>query len=95
MLVKAQKLADLLKLLSNKYRLVILCSLISGPKTVTEILAFTSEISKSALSQHLNIMKTAGLLSSNKKAQFVSYSIADKRVLEILGVLKEHYCVDT
>ena len=35
--MKARKIADLLKLLANEHRLLILCSLISGPLTVSEI----------------------------------------------------------
>ena len=52
--MKARKIADLLKLLANEHRLLILCSLISGPLTVSEIHTFTPNITVSALSQHLN-----------------------------------------
>jgi DNA-binding transcriptional ArsR family regulator len=92
MLKKAKLVADLLKLLSNEHRLLILCALADGPKTVGEIGEFVNSISKSALSQHLTYLKTAGVLGDQKQGQYVTYQVADMRVLEILKVLKKYYC---
>ena len=89
---KAKLLAELLRILANENRLLILCALIQGAKTVGQINDYVPKITQSALSQHLILMRTAGILESNKQGQMVSYSIADHRVAEILAVLKKYYC---
>lgn len=88
----AKIIADLLKVLANEYRLMILCVLLEGPETVNEIGAKISAISQSAISQHLSILKAHGILSSEKSGQNVIYSIEDKRVKEVIDVLKVYYC---
>jgi DNA-binding transcriptional ArsR family regulator len=91
---KAKKIAELLKLLANENRLLILCALIQEPMTVGEVAKFVPHITASALSQHLTLLKTAGILESNKVAQNVTYSIADNRVTEVIATLKEYYCAE-
>ena len=90
--MKARKIADLLKLLANEHRLLILCSLISDPLTVSEIHTFTPNITVSALSQHLNQRKTAGILESEKIGMNVVYRIQDERIIALIGAIKENYC---
>jgi DNA-binding transcriptional ArsR family regulator len=89
---KAKKVAELLKILANENRLLILCALIKSPLTVGEIYAHTPNITQSALSQHLNHLKTAGMLDSQKSGMNVVYSIADERVVALIETLKEQYC---
>ena len=89
---QAKKIAELLKILANEHRLLILCALIQGPLAVGEIHKYTPNIASSALSQHLNQMKTAGILSSEKLGMNVVYSIQDQRVILLIGSIKEHYC---
>jgi len=92
---KAKLLAELLKILANESRLLVLCSLMHGGKTVGQIGEYVPKIKQSALSQHLNLLKTAGILKSDKQGQSVLYSIADDRVREVLEVLRQHYCCET
>jgi DNA-binding transcriptional ArsR family regulator len=89
---KAKKVAELLKILANENRLMILCALIEGEKTVGEIGAYVPRITQSALSQHLTRLKTAGILQSDKQGMYITYTIADPRVTEVIDTLKEHYC---
>ncbi|GHV33674.1 transcriptional regulator [Spirochaetia bacterium] len=89
---KAKKIAELLKLLANENRLLVLCALIKAPMTVGKIAEFVPNITPSALSQHLTLLKTAGILESDKQAQNVTYSIADRRVAEVIATLKKYYC---
>ena len=56
---KAKKIAELLKLLANEQRLLILCALMHGRKNVSEIHGHTPNITASALSQHLNPSKSS------------------------------------
>ncbi len=89
---QAKKIAELLKILANEHRLLVLCALIQGPLTVGEIHKFTPNITASALSQHLNQMKTAGILASEKLGMNVVYRIQDQRVIALIGSIKEYYC---
>ena len=89
---KAKKIAELLKILANENRLLILCALIESPLTVGNIYAYTSNITLSALSQHLNYLKIAGILDSKKIGLHVVYSIIDKNVIALIDTLKEQYC---
>ena len=89
---QAKTIAELLKLLANEHRLLILCALVKGQLTVGDIHKCVSNITASALSQHLNQLKTAGILSSEKQGMNVIYQIQDERVIAIMGVMKELYC---
>ena len=89
---KAKQIAELLKVLANENRLLILCALMKRAMTVGELVRYVPGITQSALSQHLGLLKAHGILSSNKAGQSVTYSIADHRVEEVLAVLKTYYC---
>ncbi|WP_099467324.1 ArsR/SmtB family transcription factor [Konateibacter massiliensis] len=89
---KAKQIAEMLKVLANEYRLLILCELIAGPKTVGALGKKMPNITQSALSQHLALLKSHGILDSEKSGQNVTYSIADHRVDAVISVLKEYYC---
>lgn len=89
---EAKILTELLKVLANEHRLMILCVLMEEPKTVGGISEKIPDITQSALSQHLSVMKARGLLDCTKKGQSVTYRIADSRVEKVIKVLKEQYC---
>ncbi|MCI8348637.1 MAG: winged helix-turn-helix transcriptional regulator [Firmicutes bacterium] len=89
---QAKKIAELLKLLANEHRLLILCALIQGKLTVGEIHKYLPNITASALSQHLNHLKSAGILSSQKQGMNVVYWIEDERVIVLMESIKEQYC---
>lgn len=89
---KAKQIADLLKVLANENRLMILCALMKRPMTVSEIAGYVTNISQSALSQHLSLLRAHGILSHSKSGQSITYAIADHRVEEVIQVLKTYYC---
>lgn len=89
---RAKQIAELLKALANNNRLLILCALIQRPMTVGEIAEHVPNITQSALSQHLSLLKAHGILDFNKSGQSVTYSIADHRVEEVIDTLKKYYC---
>ena len=88
----ARQVADLLRLLANENRLLLVCALLEGPKVVGELAAVVPGITRPALSQHLHALRGAGLLRDEKRGQFVTYSLADPRLREGLAVLKREYC---
>lgn len=89
---KAKEVAELLKILANENRLMILCTLMEQPRTVSEISSVVSNITQSALSQHLSLLKTCGILASKRNGMNMIYSIKDHRVEKLIEVLKESYC---
>ncbi len=91
---EAKQIAELLKVLANENRLMIFCTLMEGPKTVNKIAEKVTNITQSALSQHLSLLKAHRILDFEKSGQNITYSIADSRVVEIIKVLKKYYCKD-
>ena len=91
---QARRIADLLRILANEHRLLILCALLKGRLTVGEIHRHTPGITASALSQHLSQMKMAGLLASEKQGMNVFYWIQDERIIALIEVIKQEYCQD-
>jgi len=89
---QAKKIAELLKLLANEHRLLILCTLMHHSLTVSEIHKSVPGITASALSQHLNQLRIAGILSSEKQGLHVIYRIQDTRVLTLIDCIKKEYC---
>jgi len=86
--------AQLLKLLGNEKRLLILCFLAArGEMTVGELVSVV-KLSQSALSQHLGRLRADGLVAFRRNSQTLHYRVADKRALHVLQVLKEIYCGD-
>ncbi|MDR1931962.1 MAG: metalloregulator ArsR/SmtB family transcription factor [Spirochaetales bacterium] len=89
---KAKQIAELLKILANENRLLIFCALMRQPLTVGEIAKRVPNITLSALSQHLTLLKAYGILGCSKSGQSVTYAIADHRVEAVFNVLKKYYC---
>lgn len=87
----AEQAEGLLKLLANKHRLSILCSLTEGAKCAGE-LELIVDLSQSALSQHLAKLREANVVSVEKKGQMVYYKLASVEVNAILSTLYLIYC---
>ncbi|WP_334516831.1 ArsR/SmtB family transcription factor [Bradyrhizobium sp. AZCC 1693] len=86
--------AQLLKMLANEKRLLILCFLaVRGEMTVGELVG-VAKLSQSALSQHLAKLRADGLVEFRRTSQTLHYRVADPRTLRLLGVLKEIFCGD-
>lgn len=88
---KSEEVANLLKLMSHPKRFMLLCRLKDGAKTVGELEKYCT-IGQSQLSQFLKKMKEEGILTSEKTAHFVSYSISDPRVVELMNKMQEIFC---
>ena len=82
---------DLLKALSNRHRLLIICQLIDGERAVGE-LAKSLDLRDSTVSQHLALLRKDRLVSARRDAQTIFYSIASEPVREILKTLYRVYC---
>jgi ArsR family transcriptional regulator, arsenate/arsenite/antimonite-responsive transcriptional repressor len=75
--------------LSSSIRRKILAYLSATTMTAGEI-SDRFDISKPSLSKHLSILENAGLIASEKKGQFVHYSLVQKNLVNtLIGYLQE------
>ena len=91
----AGTVADLLKALGNRRRLMVLCKLAEHGEMTVNDLAGEVDLSQSALSQHLAKMRGEGLVAFRREAQALWYRIADPRCEALLATLYQLYCKDT
>lgn len=83
--------ARLLKTIGNEQRLLILCNLLEGPLTV-RALNERLDLSQSALSQHLALLRENGLVETRREAQSIHYSLPPGPVTRVMAVLQDVYC---
>ena len=88
---KCESVSRTLKALAHPQRLLILCTLAEGEKTVGEI-EDACDASQSAVSQFLNRMRLEGLVSSEKRGLFVYYKITEPKVDQLIKSLYKIYC---
>jgi DNA-binding transcriptional ArsR family regulator len=91
MKVHAAEAAQLLKALGNEQRLQILCNLLEAPMSVGELNA-RIDLSQSALSQHLAVLRESGFVETRRNAQTVVYSLPNGPVTRVMSVLQDIYC---
>lgn len=82
---------NLLKALSNEKRLIIVCALYKGEKSVGELEEIVG-LSQSALSQHLARLRRDGLVQTRREAQTIYYSMDDESTRNVLKCLYDIYC---
>lgn len=87
----ASHACELLKAMANEWRLMILCHLSEGEKTVSELQNLLG-LSQSALSQHLAILRREKIVRSRKHAQSVIYSLAGDEAIKVMGTLHDVFC---
>jgi len=87
----AQKASDMMKLLGHPHRLMILCELLSGERSVGQ-LADKIQTGQSSLSQHLARMRHEGVVCCRRDAQTIYYSLVDGGTARIIALLYEIYC---
>jgi len=87
----ASHACELLKAMANEWRLMILCHLAEGEKTVSELQSVLG-LSQSALSQHLAILRREKIVRSRKQAQSVSYSLSGDEATKVMETLHEVFC---
>ena len=89
----ASDASRLLKALANEKRLLLLCQLVEGECSVSELNSKV-DLSQSALSQHLAVLREDGLVSTRRDAQTIYYALADGPAQRLLSTLHEIYCAD-
>jgi DNA-binding transcriptional ArsR family regulator len=83
--------AAFLKALANDQRLLVLCCLLEGSRSVGEINERVP-LSQSALSQHLGVLRDAGLVTTTRQSQTIYYALAKGPALQIMEILYTAFC---
>ena len=87
----ADKATRLLKSLASKPRLMVLCQLVDGEHTAGELWE-NSDLSQSALSQHLAKLREEDLVQTRKESQTVYYRLKSDHAAKIIKTLHSIYC---
>ncbi len=90
---KAQEAATFLKAISHEGRLMILCHLVSGEKSVTELEQLLSA-RQAAVSQQLSRLRLEGLVVPRREGKAIYYSLADDRPRRIIELVYDMFCRD-
>lgn len=91
MLAQAARASTLLSAMCNEKRLMILCQLIDGERTVTELTDLLSA-RQSTISQHLSLLRREGFVTARREGQTQFYSLAGDEARAILQTLQSLYC---
>ena len=91
MLENAMTASNFLKAISHEGRLMILCHLASGEKSVTDLERLLSS-RQAAVSQQLARLRLEGLVEARRDGKIIYYALADKRATRILDVVYDIFC---
>ena len=89
---RAAAVAQILEALANARRLLVLCKLVEWGEATVGSLAEASDLSQSALSQHLAKMRQAELVTYRRDGQMLWYRIADPRIGQLIATLHDLFC---
>jgi len=87
----ADEAAALLKALAHPARLLVLCQLVEGERSVGELQPITG-LSMSALSQHLAVLRKMALVHTRRESQTIFYSLTEGPAASVLDALYAAYC---
>lgn len=91
LLGEAEAAATFLKALGHEGRLMILCHLSTGEKTVTELETLLSS-RQAAVSQQLARLRLEGLVAHRREGKAIYYSLSDERVRRMLDLMYDMFC---
>ena len=94
MAAAAEQASELLRSLGNRHRLLILCQLTEGERSVGDLAAFLG-LRDSTVSQHLSLLRRDGLVRARRDGQTIWYSIASPPARRVLETLFEIFCKPT
>jgi DNA-binding transcriptional ArsR family regulator len=87
----AHKACDLLGAMANTSRLMILCQLAGGEKSVSELQPLIG-LSQSALSQHLAVLRRKHVVRTRRAGQSIHYSLASPQAASVMATLHDQFC---
>ena len=87
----ADSACSLMKALSNRDRLLLLCQLSAGEKRVGELETLVG-ITQPTLSQQLGVLRDEGLVATRREGKNIYYRIASTQALAVMQTLFEQFC---
>ena len=91
MMENATRATNYLKAISHEGRLMLLCHLASGEKSVTELEELLSA-RQAAVSQQLGRLRLEGLVQPRREGKTIYYSLADDKSRKIIGLVYDLFC---
>ena len=89
----ADRVSELMKVLSSPKRLMILCQLVDQERSVGELARLVG-MREASVSQQLALLRKDGLVTARRDAQTVWYALARADIRALLGFLYETYCME-
>lgn len=87
-IAQLQRVAAMLRLLAHPHRLKLVESLEALDEAPVHVLTERCGLPQAPTSQHLNLMRRAGLVTSRRKGREVWYAVADRRCLGVLNCIR-------
>lgn len=87
----AEEACKLMKALSNRDRMMLLCEIGRGEKCVGEI-EVALDIHQPTLSQQLTVLRKEKLVKTRREGKQIYYSLASEVVVSVISLLYKHYC---
>ena len=91
MQASAEDACRLMKVLSNRDRMLLLCEISQGEKCVGE-LEEALDIHQPTLSQQLTVLRNEELVETRREGKQIYYSLSSSPVLDVMGILYKNYC---
>jgi DNA-binding transcriptional ArsR family regulator len=91
MAAAANDASELLKSLANPHRLLILCQLTEGERSVGDLATFLG-LRDSTVSQHLSLLRRDGLVRARRDGQTIFYAVSSQAARQVLNTLFEIFC---
>ena len=91
MQASAEDACRLMKVLSNRDRMMLLCEMAKGEKCVGDLEA-ALDLHQPTLSQQLTVLRKEKLVSTRREGKQIYYSITSKVALSVIALLYHHYC---
>jgi len=89
----ADEAVAVLKALGSQNRLMLLCQMLDGERSVNE-LADALGLAQSVVSQHLSLLRRDGLVAGRREGQSIYYAISDERVHALMATLFDVFCAE-
>lgn len=90
---RADEVADLLRTLANRNRLMIVCTLVGGEYAVGQ-LEDELDIHQPTLSQQLTVLRAAGIVETRREAKQIFYRLTDEKAARLIEALHDIFCAD-
>jgi ArsR family transcriptional regulator, virulence genes transcriptional regulator len=87
---RAAEAADALRVLANQHRLLLLCHLSSGERSVGELVD-QLQLSQANVSQHLGKLRAGGMVATRREGTTIYYRLADEQAEQLIDMLCERF----